>query len=80
MGHCGFQFFKFFKSLIAISVFIAALGFGTASDGSPAAALRALLFDMLPLMVQDAYVGFTLANMIWVSYNPCLFHWHHEEA
>ena len=61
MGDCGFKFF------IAIGVFIVALCFGTAPDGYPAAVHRAWLFDMLPFTVQDVYVGFTLANMIWVS-------------
>ena len=77
MGGCGFEFFKFF---IAINGFIAALGFWTATDGSPAAVDRAWLFEVLPSTVQDAYVGFTLANMIWVSDNPCLFRCQHQEA
>ena len=55
-----------FKFWITITVSYLALLFSMAPDGYPAAAHRAWLFDMLPSTVQDAYVGFTLANMIWV--------------
>ena len=59
MGDCGF--------FIAIGVSVVALCIGKTPDGYPAAVYKAWLFDMLPFIVQDAYVGFTLANIIWVS-------------
>ena len=71
---------RYVKAYIATNVFIYALGMWTAPDGYPAARHRARLFDMLPFLVQDAYTEFILANMIWVSKNPCLFCCYYQET